>query len=268
MTSLGQIDSGVYEYSRAFDSTDAASRYDDHEYSTSSHSTLLWNREQLLLRGIFEPLIPSQPRVLDFACGTGRITCFLDGLGLDVTGCDISNSMVERAQARCPRTQFLVGDILDPKFPLAATGFDAIVAFRFFLNADPPLRLAISRALMSLLAPGGILVANNHAATPSIKSLPRQLRRAHGRTIWRTSGNYLSKTDFRRLFEQAGFSREVEFGYGLLPGTLLTTRSKAAFRRCERLLEGHAIEGALGANQLIVCRKDVAQSTSSQSPSG
>lgn len=55
-------------------------------------------------------------RALDFGCGAGRSTRFLQSLGYQVTGVDISARMLERAQASDPRGDYRLiapGDLAD-----------------------------------------------------------------------------------------------------------------------------------------------------------
>jgi len=51
-------------------------------------------------------------RVLDIACGQGRLSRYLAGLGADVTGVDISAAMLDKARATGPAgITYLRGDI-------------------------------------------------------------------------------------------------------------------------------------------------------------
>ena len=98
-------------------------------------------------------------RALDFGCGAGRSSRLLLGLGLAVTGVDISTSMLEEARRRDPSGDYRlvrVGDleaVADCRFDLvfAAFTFDNIPT-----EADKSRTLA---ALRALLAPQGCLIA-------------------------------------------------------------------------------------------------------------
>ncbi len=72
-------------------------------------------------------------RALDFGCGTGRSTRFLRELGFDVTGVDISGSMLERARKRDPGGDYrLVPDGELPGFE--AGSFDLVLSVFTFDN--------------------------------------------------------------------------------------------------------------------------------------
>ncbi|GLY05891.1 methyltransferase [Actinoplanes sp. NBRC 101535] len=60
--------------------------------------------------------------VADVGCGTGRITGFLAGLGLDVFGIDLSPGMLAAARRDHPGLRFSVGSMTDLDLPDDAVG--------------------------------------------------------------------------------------------------------------------------------------------------
>jgi ubiquinone/menaquinone biosynthesis C-methylase UbiE len=68
--------------------------------------------------------------VLDLGCGTGNSTMPMFALGLDVTGLDFSEEMLEQAREKLPPVKFVQGDFktfkLDKKFSLAYSVFDSL----------------------------------------------------------------------------------------------------------------------------------------------
>lgn len=118
-----------------------------------------WERRHLpsLLRRFY----PNGPqRYLDFACGTGRITAQVAPLARQSTGVDISPTMIEEAQKKCPQTQFHLADLTQQNLSLG--DFDLITSFRFFGNAQDELREGAMKAIAKRLANGGHLVINSH----------------------------------------------------------------------------------------------------------
>jgi SAM-dependent methyltransferase len=96
-------------------------------------------------------------RLLDAACGTGK--SFLPFLqrGYEVTACDISAEMVDRARAKAPGADVFVADVRKLE-PLG--GFDLITCLDDSLNYlidDGDLDAALA-ALGANLAPDGVLV--------------------------------------------------------------------------------------------------------------
>lgn len=64
-------------------------------------------------------------RVLDYGAGTGASTSFLDGLGLDVIGLDVSPNMLEKARENFPHVEFHHAGELPPEanFDLVFSSF-------------------------------------------------------------------------------------------------------------------------------------------------
>lgn len=95
---------------------------------------------------------------LDFGCGAGRSTRFLNNLGLTATGIDISSSMIELAQQIHPDGRYrLVGDgdfaVLGP------SRFDLILSAFAFDNIPGVARRAeLLRDLARLLSPDGRII--------------------------------------------------------------------------------------------------------------
>jgi SAM-dependent methyltransferase len=134
----------------------------DESYRTNPWSRYLWSREQAVLGKILQKHFPSgNADLLDFACGTGRITSFLEDKVRTSTGIDVSQSMLQQASHKLKKTELLEANLLQAN-PFGARKFNLITAFRFFVNAEPELRLSAMKALAGLLADDGIFVFNNH----------------------------------------------------------------------------------------------------------
>jgi SAM-dependent methyltransferase len=105
-------------------------------------------------------------RAVDFGCGTGRSTRFLQKLGFVTTGLDISDEMVAVARQQDPEGTYRV--IADGDFQtLPSGGFDLILsAFTFDNIPGFDRKVGLFRGLGSLLAKGGILV--NIVSTPEM----------------------------------------------------------------------------------------------------
>jgi SAM-dependent methyltransferase len=129
--------------------------------------------------------LPRLPRgaALDVACGAGRNAVFLAANGYAVTAVDISAVGIERGRRRANEQQlavdWLCGDLDEPGVPaLPAVRYDLIVWVRYIQRALMP-------HLISRLAPGGVLLCEQHLATsaavagpsnPSFRLQPGELR--------------------------------------------------------------------------------------------
>jgi len=105
-------------------------------------------------------------RALDFGCGTGRSTRFLQRLGFNTMGVDISAEMVEFARQHDPDGSYTV--IEDGNFhSLPEGGYDLIQsAFTFDNISGLERRIRTFRDLGKLLDTNGVLV--NIVSTPEI----------------------------------------------------------------------------------------------------
>ncbi|GAA3690810.1 class I SAM-dependent methyltransferase [Lentzea roselyniae] len=102
-------------------------------------------------------------RVLDLACGWGRISRYLTDRGADVVGVDINETMLEAARRNAPKATFVAADMRE--LPDLGT-FDAVIiwwsSFGFFDDGTDQL---ILRKLRENLRPGGkLLVEHANAA--------------------------------------------------------------------------------------------------------
>ena len=168
--------------------------------------------ERPLVRSILSDLQESgKVDCLDFACGTGRITQLTEDIFPTVVGVDISATMLEQARSKCNKARFIERDItsspLDQKF-------DAVTAFRFFLNAEPELRKSALKAISAVMRDDGRLVLNIHVNSSSVLGLAYRIRNALKRE---TVAKTCSLKEITNYLDQAGFEVEDTFWYSFLP---------------------------------------------------
>lgn len=106
-------------------------------------------------RDLLVPVLPPAPaRIADLGCGTGTLSRLLTDEGYLVDGLDFSPAMVERARAKVPEAQFVVGDAGAP--PLAPGRYDVVLSRHvLWALADPEAAFA---RWVELLKPGGTVV--------------------------------------------------------------------------------------------------------------
>jgi SAM-dependent methyltransferase len=134
----------------------------DENFDRLPFRRLLWELEQTALAQL---LMPTAARVVvDLACGTGRIAEVVTRVlpDADVLGVDVAETMLARARTRVPTARFVGADVrrLDEIVPPGSV--DLVTAFRFFANADGPLRTEAMKAIAAIVRPGGFLLLNNH----------------------------------------------------------------------------------------------------------
>jgi SAM-dependent methyltransferase len=171
-------------------------------YNTQAWQRFLWSREQeIILRILDKYFADRDVQLLDFACGTGRITSILENRVETSTGVDVSGSMLAIARKKLELTEIIEADITVENV-LKPRKFNLITAFRFFLNAEPELRSAAIRALVELLAEDGYFVFNNHHnfGSPWIKLLHMRHRQKNPEGIF----NVMSIDQMKKLVEGAG----------------------------------------------------------------
>jgi SAM-dependent methyltransferase len=245
-------------YADRFQQKDAVTFYDAAEYGTESYATGIWQLQRPVLEQVVKDFRAAQSgpvRLLDFACGTGRVLSALEPLVDAADGMDISENMVAVARSRCPKARLLVGDVL-ARPDLLQTNYDLISCFRFVLNAEPELRGRVLRRLrQALRSPGGLLLVNVHGNSRSLR---------HPAIVWRRWRERAGKNDVmlnemspavaKRLLAESGFEIVRQFGFGILPPTLYRTPLRRAAAAVDRSLGGGNFLNDWSIDMLFVCR--------------
>jgi ubiquinone/menaquinone biosynthesis C-methylase UbiE len=180
--------------------------------------------ERPILCNLFSEYGGSNKTCLDFACGTGRILSLASEYFGEVVGVDVSAEMIRQASVP-PNVRIQLIDLTRESLERR---FDVATAFRFFLNAEDPLRRDALAGIYRSLKGQGTLICNIHMnASSPLGSLYRVYTGATGRVLHQS----LSKNKFVRLLEENGFSVEHTINYSFLP------RPGRFFpRTCERLI--------------------------------
>lgn len=245
-------------YSRRFQDPAAVEDYEAREYRADSYASLVWQWQRPILErliGEFRRTRPGPVRLLDFACGTGRVLAWAESLVETAEGVDVSESMVARARTKCRRAQLRVGDILcQPE--LLGNSYELITAFRFLLNAEPALRRRVLGKLREVVRePDGLLVINVHGNSRSLR---------HPALVWRRwceasqpTGallNELSPAETQALLEAAGFRIVRQYGFGLLPPALYRTPLRRLAASVDRWCAGDNGWRNRSIDLVFVCR--------------
>ena len=245
-------------YSERFQGAAAVSDYESKEYGAGSYASTIWEMQRPVMESIIKGIRrePAGPvRLLDFACGTGRLIACLEPLVDEADGIDISPNMVEVAHGKCRRASLRVGDILTQ--PELLTGkYDVITAFRFLLNVEPVIRQRVLRRLREALrGPDSLLVVNVHGNSRSLRH-PAIVwrRRQEGSTVTGAMLNEMSPAEAKELLRECGFQIVRQFGFGMLPPTFYRTPLRRLAAVTDRSLSGENCWNDWSIDMLFVCR--------------
>lgn len=245
-------------YADRFQQKDDVASYETGEYGKESYASSIWEMQRPILEKIVKDFSAAQTgpvRLLDFACGTGRVLSTLEPIVDTADGIDISENMIAVAQTKCVKARLKVGDVLSQPELLAA-GYDLVSCFRFVLNVEAELRLRILRQLRQVLrTPDGLLLVNVHGNSRSLRHPAILWRR------WRERGgksnmmlNEMSPAEAKKLLKDCGFEVVRQFGFGLLPPTLYRTPLRGVARAMDQQLSGDRCWKNWAIDLLFVCR--------------
>ncbi|WP_306591626.1 class I SAM-dependent methyltransferase [Geothrix sp. 21YS21S-4] len=134
-----------------------ANAYDDETRAASYAELAFPGTYHLAFRDLPGLLGMPNGRALDFGCGAGRSTRFLQRLGFAVEGVDISEAMLAEARSRDPEGSY--HRVPDGDLSLLADGRYATILSAFtFDNVRPEAKGALIGHLARLLEPGGRLL--------------------------------------------------------------------------------------------------------------
>lgn len=214
--------------------------------------TVLWDFEKKFLDRLVGELRRTHDRIdyLDFAAGTGRILAHLEDRVDSATGIEIAPAMLSVAERRVKRSKLICADITAAN-AVVEDRYDLVTAFRFFLKADPQLRLGAMRALAARLKDErSLLVFNNHGNAPGWGPLRRLVSKVRG------TRDSMTDEEVRELVRQAGLRIDRVTGYAQIPARIVKVFSVSAARRLEAAMAGWPLVRRIGIYQLYVVRRD------------
>lgn len=114
-----------------------------------------------LYRGRFDRFLPKAPaRILDLACGSGRLLAPLMAEGYEVVGVDALRPSLEAAARYAPGARLIWGDVSEARDFLREP-FDAALALELLCYVPDPVRVLFG--LSDMLKPGAPLVVSVEA---------------------------------------------------------------------------------------------------------
>ncbi|HEX8380840.1 MAG TPA: class I SAM-dependent methyltransferase [Allosphingosinicella sp.] len=154
-----------------------------------------WARRAVLDPAMTERLEPRKDRrALDVGCGEGRFCRILAREGIDATGIDPTEVLVEAARRRDPDGRYLVGRA--ESLPFGDGSFDLVVSYLSLIDIED---LGGAAAEMArVLVPGGKLLVANLA---SHNSAGRWLKDDRGSAVGYLIDDYLQERPVRQSWD-------------------------------------------------------------------
>ena len=98
--------------------------------------------------------------VWDFSCGPGQTTKYLKNLGIEISGLDLSEKILEQARTIHPEIHFRKGNILELEFENDSIA--GIVAFYAIVHFTEEQAEIAFREVFRVLQPSGIFLFTYH----------------------------------------------------------------------------------------------------------
>ena len=160
---------------------------------------------QLLMDNLTQYLnLPEEARILDLACGKGRHAIYLNSLGYDVTGIDLSeNSITEASAYANEKLHFKVHDMRETCDEKYDAIFNLFTSFGYFVEDDDNLKTL--KAIHNSLTETGFAVIDFMNADYVIDNLvPEEIKTVDG-IAFHIKRNYKDGYIFKEIsFEDKG----------------------------------------------------------------
>lgn len=104
--------------------------------------------------------------VWDFGCGPGQTTEYLKNLGIEISGLDLSEKILEQARTIHPGIHFRKGNILELEFE--DDSIAGAVAFYAIVHFTEEQVETVCREVFRILQPGGIFLFTYHIGEETI----------------------------------------------------------------------------------------------------
>jgi ubiquinone/menaquinone biosynthesis C-methylase UbiE len=114
----------------------------------------------------FSQYIGSRKPVWDFGCGPGNTTKYLKNLGVDISGFDLSEKMLDQARSIHPGIHFQKGNLLELEFENDSIA--GVVAFYAIVHFTKEQVEIFFQELFRVLQPGGMVLLTYHIGEDTI----------------------------------------------------------------------------------------------------
>ena len=114
----------------------------------------------------FSQEIGNRRPVWDFGCGPGQTTKYLNDLGIEISGLDISEKSLEQARIIYPKIHFKKGNILELEFD--DDSIAGVVAFYAIVHFTKEQVASAFQEILRVLQPGGLFLFTYHIGEETI----------------------------------------------------------------------------------------------------
>jgi ubiquinone/menaquinone biosynthesis C-methylase UbiE len=114
----------------------------------------------------FSRAVGDKKPVWDFGCGPGQTTKYLKDLGIEISGLDLSEKLIEQARKIHPEINFRKGNILELEFDDDSIG--GVVAFYAIVHFTEEQVERAFREVFRVLQPGGLFLFTYHVGEETI----------------------------------------------------------------------------------------------------
>lgn len=104
--------------------------------------------------------------VWDFGCSPGNTAKYLNNLGVEISGLDLSEGILKQARCVYPEIEFQKGNILDLKF--ANNSIEGIVSFYSIVHFTEEQVKKAFQEIFRVLRPGGLFLFTYHIGDKTI----------------------------------------------------------------------------------------------------
>lgn len=123
-------------------------------------------KDMEILRRFSQEIGDRRP-VWEFGCGPGHTAAYLQNLGMEISGMDLSEKILAQARTYHPGINFMKGNILQPDF--GNNSIAGIIAFYAIVHfTEEQVDLAFSE-IFRILKPGGLFLFTYHTGTETIR---------------------------------------------------------------------------------------------------
>lgn len=161
------------------------------------------------LSAFAEQVRPLGP-VLDAGCGPGHVSAFLHGLGVDVSGIDLSPRMIDHARRRHPGIEFSVASVTE--LAPAPGSLGGVLGWWSWFNLPRAVLPSVLAATAAALRPGGHLLLGTHRGDGDVVRTT-----AYGDVPVRWTTHLYQPAELTRLITDAGLEVVVELHFAPHP---------------------------------------------------